>query len=151
MFIRCLSYLHGVRDHGTRDLAGAVREERWTFECYIRPSGTPRALSRCSLVLCCALSSPLTDPLQNTCRSFGFEHYWERKKLEYAQAGRRLPESQPLGEWILGDPTVTNMGECIEYVAREVAGGSSSGAFKHQSEHASFRIVTPKATIRLEA
>ena len=39
------------------------------------------------------------------------------------------------------------MNECVEYVARaEVEEG---GLFAHQSEHASFQIVTPKATIRL--
>lgn len=39
------------------------------------------------------------------------------------------------------------MEECTEYVARtEMEAG---GLFAHQSEHASFQIVTPKATIRL--
>jgi len=39
------------------------------------------------------------------------------------------------------------MDECYEYVASaELAEG---GMFTHQSEHASFQIVTPKATIRL--
>ena len=39
------------------------------------------------------------------------------------------------------------MEECTEYVARaELVAG---GMFTHQSEHASFQIVTPKATIRL--
>lgn len=45
------------------------------------------------------------------------------------------------------DPTATNMDECTEYVARaELEEGK---LFAHQSEHASFQIVTPKATIRL--
>lgn len=40
------------------------------------------------------------------------------------------------------------MNECVEYVAQaEVE--SEAGVFGHQSEHASFRIVTPEATIRL--
>ena len=47
----------------------------------------------------------------------------------------------------LQDPTATNMLECIEYVAQ--AELEENGLFAHQSEHASFQIVTPKATIRL--
>lgn len=39
------------------------------------------------------------------------------------------------------------MVECVEYVARAEA--EDGGLFAHQSEHASFQIVTPKATIRL--
>eukprot|EP00904_Undaria_pinnatifida_P007894 jgi/Undpi1/4234/HiC_scaffold_16.g07600.m1 len=81
------------------------------------------------------------------CRSFGFEQYWERKKLEYAQADRRLFEAENMGDWILGDPTVTNMAECIEYVTGALMDGNA--LFDHQSEHASFRIITPAATIRL--
>ncbi|CAM9300355.1 unnamed protein product [Ectocarpus fasciculatus] len=85
--------------------------------------------------------------LPGACRSFGFEKYWERKKLEYASHGRRLGSELSMGEWILGDPTATNMDECLEYVAQaEVEEG---GVFAHQSEHASFQIVTPEATIRL--
>lgn len=82
------------------------------------------------------------------CRSFGYETYWERKKLEYAQSGRRLlAEALSIGEWILADPTATNMVECATYVARAM---SEEGAiFAHQSEHASFQIVTPTGTIRL--
>eukprot|EP00904_Undaria_pinnatifida_P007888 jgi/Undpi1/4229/HiC_scaffold_16.g07595.m1 len=79
------------------------------------------------------------------CRSFGFEQYWERKKLEAAQ-GRRLQENETMGDWILGDPTMTNVEECIEYVNDAMDGDT---LFDHQSEHASFRIVTPTATIRL--
>ena len=79
------------------------------------------------------------------CRSFGFEQYWERKKME-AMQGRRLPEEESMGDWILGDPTVTNMQECIEYVYEAMDGDT---LFDHQSEHASFRIATPTATIRL--
>lgn len=86
--------------------------------------------------------------LPGACRSFGFEKYWERKKLEYAQGGRRLLEhQQSMDEWILGDPTATNMEECMEYVAH--ASATDGGLFNHQSEHGSFQIVTPKATIRL--
>ena len=47
----------------------------------------------------------------------------------------------------LKDPTATNMEECNEYVAR--AETTAGGVFAHQSEHALFQIVTPKATIRL--
>lgn len=54
-----------------------------------------------------------------------------------------------MAEWILGDPTATNMDECAEYVARVVADESDLGLLRHQSEHTSFRITTPKATIRL--
>ncbi|CAM9227573.1 unnamed protein product [Ectocarpus sp. 13 AM-2016] len=85
--------------------------------------------------------------LPGACRSFGFEKYWERKKLENARAGRRLRTPPSMGEWILGDPTATNMKECTEYVARAEA--EEGGVFAHQSEHASFQIVTPKATVRL--
>ena len=79
------------------------------------------------------------------CRSFGFEQYWEKKKLEAAQ-GRRLQENETMGDWILGDPTITNVEECIEYVNDAM---NEDTLFDHQSEHASFRIVTPTATIRL--
>eukprot|EP00904_Undaria_pinnatifida_P007892 jgi/Undpi1/4232/HiC_scaffold_16.g07598.m1 len=85
--------------------------------------------------------------LPGECRSFGFEQYWERKELEYAQAHRRLQAAEYMGDWILGDPTVTNMAECIEYVAGALMDGNA--LFHHQSEHVSFRIVTPNATIRL--
>ncbi|CAB1115047.1 unnamed protein product [Ectocarpus sp. CCAP 1310/34] len=89
--------------------------------------------------------------LPGACRSFGFEKYWERKKLEYAQAGgRRLSsKDQDMGDWILGDPTATNMAECTEYVARHVVEGGDGGLFAHKSEHASFQIVMPIATVRL--
>eukprot|EP00903_Cladosiphon_okamuranus_P020827 g19127.t1 len=98
--------------------------------------------------------------LPGACRSFGFEKYWEQKQLEYAQIGRRLDQSsQTMADWILGDPTATNPAECAEYIAHaitDVSGGSGgdngvdeSGLFSHQSEHASFKIVTPQATIRL--
>ena len=81
------------------------------------------------------------------CRSFGFETYWERKRLESEQANRRLAEAQDIGEWVLADPTATNMVECTEYVARAMM--QNGGLFGHQSEHASFKIVTPAAVIRL--
>lgn len=54
---------------------------------------------------------------------------------------------QSMGDWILGDPTATNMMECSEYVARATT--KDGGLFAHQSEHASFQISTPTATIRL--
>ena len=41
--------------------------------------------------------------LPGACRSFGFEEYWERKKLENARHGRRLQSrQQSMAEWILG-------------------------------------------------
>eukprot|EP00903_Cladosiphon_okamuranus_P016399 g15121.t1 len=86
--------------------------------------------------------------LPGSCRSFGFEKYWERKKLQNAGGGRNLGLvgfMQDMGEWILADPTATNMDECAQYVA--VAG--ETGLFDHASEHASFQIMTPTATIRL--
>eukprot|EP00752_Nemacystus_decipiens_P012584 g11144.t1 len=87
--------------------------------------------------------------LPGACRSFGFEKYWEKKKLENLQSGRKLLESISMAEWILGDPTATNMEECTEYVERVDADGSGVALFDYQSEHASFRITTPTATIRL--
>ena len=86
--------------------------------------------------------------LPGACRSFGFEKYWEEKKLEYAQQGRRLQEVHlGMDEWILGDPTATNMEECKAYVAQ--ASMKDGGLFDHQSEHGSFQIVAPKTAIRL--
>ena len=87
--------------------------------------------------------------LPGECRSFGFEKYWEQKKLQLPQHGRRLIEvdvMQDMSDWVLADPTATNMMECEEYVAKAVDG---AGMFEHQSEHASFQIMTPTATIRL--
>lgn len=81
-------------------------------------------------------------------RTFGFEKYWERKKLEYAQSKRHLNLAnglQDMSEWILGDPTATNPDECAEYVAT----AGESGLFSHDSEHASFQILTPLGTVRL--
>lgn len=89
-----------------------------------------------------------TANLPGECRTFGFEQYWEKKKLEYAQAGRRLGTPQDMGEWILADPTVTNRVECTEYVSTAMSEGEE-GLFDLQSEHASFQIVTPTATVRL--
>eukprot|EP00752_Nemacystus_decipiens_P014856 g13227.t1 len=87
--------------------------------------------------------------LPGECRSFGFEKYWEQKRLEYAQAtGRRLLVDQAMGEWVLGDPTATNLAECAEFVARATA-VSEAGLFEHQSEHVSFKIFLPAATVRL--
>ena len=74
--------------------------------------------------------------------------YWERKKLQNAGGGRKLNMvgfMQDMGDWILADPTVTNMAECNEYVAA----ASTTGLFEHESEHASFQIMTPAGTIRL--
>ncbi|CAM9873433.1 unnamed protein product [Ectocarpus sp. 4 AP-2014] len=87
--------------------------------------------------------------LPGECRSFGFETYWERKKMEAATQGRRslLGKEQEMEDWILGDPTATNMEECIKYVTGALK--NVGGLFAHQSEHATFQIVTPKATIRL--
>eukprot|EP00752_Nemacystus_decipiens_P008177 g7313.t1 len=89
--------------------------------------------------------------LPGACRSFGFEKYWEAKQEAYVKAGRKLSAAsdlQNMSEWILGDPTATNMDECTEYVAGAIAGGED-GLFSHDSEHASFQIVTPGAVIRL--
>lgn len=86
--------------------------------------------------------------LPGACRSFGFEKYYERKKLERAQGGRRLQAHQlSMDEWILGDPTATDMEECKTYVAEAMV--TDGGLFDHQSEHGSFQIMTPKATIRV--
>jgi len=52
---------------------------------------------------------------------------------------------QDMGEWILADPTATNMDECAQYVAA----AGETGLFDHASEHASFQIMTPTGTIRL--
>ena len=79
-----------------------------------------------------------------TCR------YWELKKLQNAQASRRLgavDQMFNMGEWILSDPTATNMAECTEYVATALS--TPEGLFAHNSEHASFQILTPTGTIRL--
>eukprot|EP00903_Cladosiphon_okamuranus_P017248 g15893.t1 len=90
--------------------------------------------------------------LPGSCRSFGFEQYWERKKAEYAQ-GRRVLESpeglQDMAQWILDEPTATNIVECEEYVARVLATGGHVGLFAHESEHALFQILTPTGRIRL--
>ena len=90
--------------------------------------------------------------LPGACRSFGFEKYWERKKLErFGQSGRRLGlgnAMQDMSDWILADPTATNKVECAEYVDRSTTGDGVS-LFAKQSEHVSFQIMTPTATIRL--
>ena len=52
---------------------------------------------------------------------------------------------QAMAEWVLGDPTATDMIECIKYVAA----AGESGLFAHDSEHASFQILTPLGVIRL--
>ena len=92
------------------------------------------------------------------CRSFGFKAYWEKKKednaaywtkmeQEGARDSRKLSATLGMGEWILDNPTATNMVDCADYVARSAE--ETGGLFAHQSEHASFRIVTPGTTIRL--
>ena len=92
------------------------------------------------------------------CRSFGFKAYWAKKKQENAaywakkekenaQDSRKLGATLSMGEWLLEDSTATNMADCAEYVARSAA--VAGGLFAHQSEHSSFRIVTPTAEIRL--
>lgn len=81
------------------------------------------------------------------CRSFGFETYWEREKLEHAQSGRSLGEKFSIGEWTLVDPTVSNTVGCAKYVADAIS--KEGGVFADQSEHASFQIFTAKGTIRL--
>ena len=90
--------------------------------------------------------------LPGACRSFGFERYWERKKLEgVRQSGRRLSlwnSMQDMADWLLSDPTATNKMECAEYVARSTA-DDGNGLFAHQSEHASFQIMTPTAKMRV--
>jgi len=87
--------------------------------------------------------------IPGACRSFGFEKYWEQKQLESALAtGRRLSTEHGMAEWILDDPTVTNMADCMEYVATATANGDA-GLFDHQSEHTLFHIAMPTATIRL--
>eukprot|EP00903_Cladosiphon_okamuranus_P016330 g15060.t1 len=86
--------------------------------------------------------------LPGACRSFGFEKYWEHKKVQNAGAGRKLDLVgflRNMGEWILADPTATNIAECAQYVAA----AGETGLFEHGSEHASFQIMTPTATIRL--
>lgn len=85
-------------------------------------------------------------------RSFGFEKYWEQKQLENARTARRrlnpVDGLQDMSQWILGDPTATNLEECAEYVARADS-TSGGGMFAHGSEHASFQILTPLGTVRL--
>eukprot|EP00903_Cladosiphon_okamuranus_P021426 g19695.t1 len=52
---------------------------------------------------------------------------------------------QDMGEWILTDPTATNMEERAQYVAA----AGETGLFDHASEQYSFQIMTPTRTIRL--
>ena len=54
-----------------------------------------------------------------------------------------------MSEWILGDPTATNMDECTEYVAEATAAGGELGLFSHDSEHTSVQILTPVGRVRL--
>lgn len=72
--------------------------------------------------------------------------------MEYADVGRQLWSSegmQDMSEWILGDPTATNMDECTEYVAKATAADGGIGLFSHASEHTSFQILTPVGRVRL--
>lgn len=102
--------------------------------------------------------------LPGACRSFGFEKYWERKMLEQVRLGQGSsfesqhiaelitdappgPATQGMRDWVLGDPTATNMMECAAYVAESMS--TDGGLFTHQSEHASFKISTPSATVRV--
>ena len=102
--------------------------------------------------------------LPGACRSFGFEKYWERKLLEQVRVGQGggsesqntaelitdtplVQATQTMSEWILDDPTATNMMECAAYVAKSMT--TDGGLFSHQSEHASFKISTPTATVRV--
>ncbi|CAM9884000.1 unnamed protein product [Ectocarpus sp. 12 AP-2014] len=55
---------------------------------------------------------------------------------------------QEMSDWILGDPTATNIAECTEYVSGATVDGQA-GLFEHESEHTSFQILTPKGSIRL--
>eukprot|EP00903_Cladosiphon_okamuranus_P010586 g10010.t1 len=89
--------------------------------------------------------------LPGACRSFGFKKYWEAKQKEQAKAGRKLgvvTGLQDMAEWILGDPTATNLAECAQYVASASSSGED-GLFAHDSEHASFQIMTLGTVIRL--
>ena len=92
------------------------------------------------------------------CRSFGFETYWERKKQENAaywadkrqvnaQDNRKLGVTLSIGDWILANPTATNMADCINYVDRSTA--VAGGLFAHQSGHSTFRILSPAVKVRL--
>lgn len=66
--------------------------------------------------------------------------------------GRRLLVQnglQDMSEWILGDPTATNMDECTEYVNAVTEADGDTGLFSHESEHTSFQILTPVGRIRL--
>ncbi|CAN0226317.1 unnamed protein product, partial [Ectocarpus sp. 6 AP-2014] len=68
--------------------------------------------------------------LPGACRTFGFEKYWEHKKLQNAGGGRHLGiigVMQDMSEWILADPTATNIDECTEYVAA----AGDAGLFEH--------------------
>lgn len=88
--------------------------------------------------------------MHDTCITAYIHRYWELKKLQNAQAGRRLGAvgfMLDMAEWILSDPTATNMAECTEYVATAVT--TDDGLFAHNSEHTSFQILTPAGTIRL--
>ena len=143
------------------------------------PTGMPTCLADGALTVIIdgkdALASPGTAVagpgvevsavnLPGACRSFGFEKYWERKRLEQVRVGQadgyelqnvaelvadasQAPASRAMGEWVLGDPTATNMMECAVYVAESMI--TDGGLFAHQSEHASFKISAPAATVRV--
>lgn len=84
------------------------------------------------------------------CRPFGFERYWQQKvreaELLAIEARRRLSAAPTMDRWIADDPSATNPPECKEYVSNAL---EHDGLFTHQSEHASFQIITPNLTLRL--
>eukprot|EP00903_Cladosiphon_okamuranus_P010581 g10005.t1 len=91
--------------------------------------------------------------LPGACRSFGFETESAVKVEEQTTASRRRRLSavtglQDMAYWILGGPEVADLVECTEYVAFATTTGEH-GLFAHDSEHASFQIMTPGALIRL--
>lgn len=53
--------------------------------------------------------------LPGECRSFGFDNYWARKKLQNALHGRHLGE-QTMGEWLLGVRTRSCLFHNLHYV-----------------------------------
>ena len=101
--------------------------------------------------VCCGSSEHMLTPVLSRSHAPATTRYWEAKKEEYAKSGRKLHSVsglQDMSEWVLGDPTATNADECAEYVAGAIADGEE-GLLTHDSEHASFQIMTPGAVIRL--
>lgn len=94
----------------------------------------------------------LIVPRTRSPRSFDFEKYSETENVEYARRRRRRLTHglRDMADWVLGDPTATNLPECAEYVTEATANGNDdAGLFAHDSEHTSFRILTPTGKIRL--